>query len=209
MSITRLEAFLRRRLVEPLPGPDAQRRFAPLPLLPGWSPDHLPPEARRAAALLLFYPSSAGATIPLTVRDARLPQHAGQISLPGGAIDPGESNDAAALREAEEEIGVRATDVRTIGALSSLWIPVSNFVLTPIVGVVDARPAFAPRLGEVSAIIEVPLDHLRDPAHVRWARRERRGEPIDYPYIAIDEHAIWGATAMVLGEAIALFERER
>ena len=54
----------------------------------------------------------------------------------------------------------------------------------------------------------MPLDHLRDPARVRWATRTRRGEPIDYPYIAIDDHAIWGATAMVLSEAIALFDSE-
>ncbi len=208
MSITHLEAFLRRRLHEPLPGPVAQRRFAPLPLLPGWSPDHAPADARRAAALLLFYPSGPGVMLPLTVRDPGLPQHAGQISLPGGALDPGESHDAAALREVEEEIGVRAAAVRVIGDLSPLWIPVSRFVLTPVVGVTDTRPAFTPRLGEVSAIIEVPLEHLRDPAHVRWGRRERRGEPIDYPYIAVDDHAIWGATAMVLSEAIALFADE-
>jgi 8-oxo-dGTP pyrophosphatase MutT (NUDIX family) len=208
VSIAHLEAFLRRRLADPLPGPEAQRRFAPLPHLPGWSPDQQPVNARRAAVLLLFYPSHTGVMIPLTVRDAQLPQHAGQISLPGGAIDPGESNDAAALREAEEEIGVRASDVRIAGVLSSLWIPVSNFVLTPIVGVTDTRPAFQLRLGEVSAVIEAPLDHLRDPARVRWATRTRRGEPIDYPYIAIDDHAIWGATAMVLSEAIALFADE-
>jgi 8-oxo-dGTP pyrophosphatase MutT (NUDIX family) len=208
VSITHLEALLRHRLAARLPGPDAQRRFAPLPRLPDWSPDHTPADARRAAALLLFYPTDDGVMIPLTVRDTRLPQHAGQISLPGGAIDPGESNETAALREAGEEIGVRASDVRIVGALSSVWIPVSRFVLAPIVGVTDARPAFAPRLGEVSAVIEARLDHLRDPARVRWATRERRGEPIDYPYIAIDEHVIWGATAMVLGEAIALFERE-
>jgi 8-oxo-dGTP pyrophosphatase MutT (NUDIX family) len=209
VSISSLEAFLRRRLTGPLPGPDTQRRFAPLPHLPGWSPDQKPADARRAAALLLLYPSHAGVMVPLTVRDTQLPQHPGQISLPGGAIDPGESNDAAALREAEEEIGVRTRDVRIVGALSSLWIPVSNFVLTPIVGVTDTRPAFQLRLGEVSAIIEAPLDHLRDPSRVRWATRTRRGEPIDYPYIAIDDHAIWGATAMVLGEAIALFTEER
>lgn len=208
MSIAHLEAFLRRRLARPLPGPHAQRRFAPVPHLPGWSPDQRPADARRAAVLLLFYPSHAGVMIPLTVRDTQLPQHAGQISLPGGAIDPGESNDAAALREAGEEIGVPAADVRIAGALSSLWIPISNFVLTPIVGVTDARPEFQIRLGEVSEVIEAPLDHLRDPAHVRWAQRERGGKPIDYPYIAIDDHAIWGATAMVLSEAIALFDSE-
>lgn len=207
-DIDALEAFLRTRLRAPLPGPDAQRRFAPTPLLPGWSPDAHPPAARRAAALLLCYPSPLGPTLALTVRHASLPHHAGQISLPGGAIDPGESVEAAAAREAQEEIGVAPDRLRLVGALSPLWIPVSNFVVTPVVAVTDERPAFRLHPDEVSALVEAPLSHLRDPAHIRWAQRQRLEQLVDYPFIEIEHHRVWGATAMVLSEFLCLFDAD-
>lgn len=201
-----LERFLRARLAAPLPGAEAQRRFAPVPLLPGWSPDLTPATARRAAALLLFYPSSSGPTLALTVRHTSLPHHAGQISLPGGGLEPGESLEAAATREAEEEIGVAPDRLRLVGALSPLWIPVSNFVVTPFVAVTDERPAFRLHPGEVEALVEVPLSHLRDPAQIRWAQRQRLEQLVDYPFIAIDQHTVWGATAMMLSEFLCLFD---
>ena len=109
LTIDDLNHRLVRRLRAPLPGPEAQRRFAPLPLIEGWSPDQTPESARRAAVLVLLYPGAEGPMIPLTVRPTSLPTHGGQISLPGGALDPGESSEAAAVREAEEEIGVPPT----------------------------------------------------------------------------------------------------
>jgi 8-oxo-dGTP pyrophosphatase MutT (NUDIX family) len=130
------------------------------------------------------------------------------VSLPGGALDPGESPDAAALREATEEIGVAAEQVRLLGALSTLWIAVSNFVLTPLVGVTDRPPVFRPHPREVSALLELPLAHLRDRASIGWARRQRAGVPVDYPYLEVDGHAVWGATAMVLNEFACLFDRD-
>jgi 8-oxo-dGTP pyrophosphatase MutT (NUDIX family) len=205
-GIDALERFLRARLARPLPGAEAQRRFAPVPLLPGWSPDLTPETARRAAALLLFYPSRLGPTLALTVRQTSLPHHAGQISLPGGALDPGESLEAAATREAEEEIGVAPDRLRLVGSLSPLWIAVSNFVVTPFVAVTDERPEFRLHPGEVSALVEAPLSLLRDPAHIRWAQRQRLDEVVDYPFIAIDQHRLWGATAMMLSEFLCLFD---
>jgi 8-oxo-dGTP pyrophosphatase MutT (NUDIX family) len=201
-----LESFLRRRLAEPLPGPAAQRRFATTPPQPEWAPDLTPETARRAAALLLLYPTTEGMMLPLTVRQAGLPHHGGQVSLPGGAQDPGESSIDTALREAHEEIGVAAGHVRLVGQLSTLWIPVSNFVLTPIVGVADRRPDFRPHAGEVADLLELPLAHLRDSRHIQWGRRSRRGLQIDYPYVAFEGHHIWGATAMILSEFVCLFD---
>jgi 8-oxo-dGTP pyrophosphatase MutT (NUDIX family) len=203
-DIATLERVVRARLAHARPGADAQRRFAPVPALPGWSPDRQPADARRAAALMLFYPSPLGPALALTLRHASLPHHAGQISLPGGALDPGESPEAAARREAAEEIGV--TGVRVLGALSTLWIPVSRFVVTPFVGVVDARPAFRLHAGEVEALVEAPLAHLRDRARIRWGERQRDETTVAYPFIAIDTHRIWGATAMMLGEFLCLLD---
>lgn len=204
----KLETFLRDRLRNSLPGSQAQQRFAPSPWLPNWSPDLTPETARRAAALILIFPGAEGPTVPLTVRHRGLPQHAGQVSLPGGTIDAGESAEAAALREAEEEIGIRADRVRIVGTLSTLWVAVSNFVVHPFIGVTDERPEFLLHPEEVEALLEVPVNHLRDASRLRWMTRERQGHPVRYPYYDVGGQMVWGATAMILGEFACLFDEE-
>lgn len=205
-SLDELATSLEVRLTTALPGAGAQRRFAPVPLIDGWSPDQTPDTARRGAVLLLIYPGPTGPTVPLTLRPTTLPTHAGQISLPGGAMDPGESSEGAALREAEEELGVSPDSVQVMGRLSTLWVAVSNFVVTPVVGLARRPPAFRLDPREVESLIEMPLVQLFDRGALRWARRERRGTRIDYPYFDIDGHAVWGATAMILGEFACLFD---
>jgi 8-oxo-dGTP pyrophosphatase MutT (NUDIX family) len=204
--MTELEAVLRRALRGPLPGPAAQSRFAPSPVRQGWAPDLLPRTARRAAALLLIHPGPAGPALPLTVRRTDLPHHPGQVSLPGGSIDPGESVEAAALREAQEEIGVAPEAVRLLGRLSTLWIAVSNFVVHPIVGMTDATPGFRPHPGEVAQLIEVPVSDVRDPGRLHWTRRMHETVELDYPYFDLGGQVVWGATAMILGEFACLFD---
>ena len=102
-----------------LPGVEAQLRMAPQPR-GGWKPGFAPDAARIAAALLLLFPASGRAAVLLTKRASALPNHAGQVSLPGGAVNPGESIEGAALREAEEEVGLVRADVRVIGRLTPL-----------------------------------------------------------------------------------------
>lgn len=200
-----LESFLHARLAQDLPGPGAQLRFAPKPVRKGWRPELTPDTARQAAALVLLYPGSEGPLLPLTVRRDDLPHHGGQISLPGGRIDPGESPDAAALREAREEIGIDPDRVRIVGRLSSLWVIVSNHVVQPFVGVADERPSFVLEPREVSSLVEVPLASIRDSARLGWSHRVRDGVMVTYPHFEFDGHHVWGATAMMLGEFGALF----
>jgi 8-oxo-dGTP pyrophosphatase MutT (NUDIX family) len=206
--IPEVQRFLTDRLRQPLPGAEAQRRFAPRPHHEGWRPDDLPEGARHAAALLLLYPGPAGLTIPLTVRHSALPHHPGQVSLPGGRLNAGEAPAAAALREAHEEIGVAPGEVRLIGALSTLWVIVSNHVISPFVGISDARPGFQLASREVEALVEVPLDDLHDLTRVRWEQRVRDGVPVDVPFFDLGGYQVWGATAMILGEFGALFDEE-
>src|SRR3954447_1265063 len=105
-SIACIEPVLRERLPGALPGVAVQLRFASGLPRAGWEPGVYPPDTRAAAALLLLYPSESGVAVPLTVRATHLRRHAGQISLPGGAVDAGETLADAALREAYEEVGV-------------------------------------------------------------------------------------------------------
>jgi 8-oxo-dGTP pyrophosphatase MutT (NUDIX family) len=207
--LSTIEDLLRRRLAGTLPGLDAQMRFAPVPGHPGWRPGHLPDDARMAAALLLIYPHDDGVAIPLTVRASGLTRHAGQISLPGGATDPGETLAAAALREAAEEIAVDPAGVRILGELTPIHVLVSGFTLHPVVGVTDTRPEFFAAPGEVEEILEVSLDDLRDASRIRKGSRIREGVAIEYPYFDLAGHQVWGATAMVLGEFICLLEDGR
>ena len=198
---------LRAALSRPLPGLDAQLRMAPNPRL-GWDPKKFPAGAQSGAALLLVYPHEGALLVPLTVRGSELRNHTGQVSLPGGRVDDGETIEMAALREAAEEIGVDPATVQVIGRLTPLHIPVSGFILHPVVGVTDARPKFHPAEWEVARIIEAPVERLCDPGVVlREGRlRDTGGDPIevDVPFYDIDGEKVWGATAMVLAEFCAI-----
>lgn len=200
MDLREVEAVLRERLAGTLPGLDAQLRFAPFPARTG--EPHA--GARVAAALLLLYPGADGVSVPLTVRASTLARHAGQISLPGGATNPGETLVEGALREASEEIGLDPGEVRILGELTPVQVLVSGFTLHPIVGLADTRPPFHASPAEVAEILEVRLEHLRDASRIRTGTRVREGVAIEYPYFDLSGHHVWGATAMVLGEFICL-----
>src|SRR5687767_8999395 len=204
MPLREIETALRTRLAGTLPGVEAQLRFAPSPARSGWVAGHFPADARSAAALLLLYPSETGVAMPLTVRASGLARHAGQISLPGGATDEGETLAQTALREASEEIGVDPAAVRILGELTPVHVIVSGFTLHPVVGVTDRRPDFQAAPHEVDEILEVSLDDLRDASRIRVGTRMREGVAVEYPYFDLLGHQVWGATAMVLGEFVCL-----
>ena len=174
VPLPRHRATLRERLAGTLPGIAAQMRFAPDLLRKAWRTGQFPAESRVAAALLLLYPHESGAAIALTVRASGLAHHPGQISLPGGATDPGETLVQAALREAAEEIGVDPASVRVLGELTPVHVLVSGFTLHPIVGVTDRRPDFLAAPGEVEEILEVSLHDLRDASRIRQGTGSRR-----------------------------------
>jgi 8-oxo-dGTP pyrophosphatase MutT (NUDIX family) len=199
-----IENELRARLAGTLPGIEAQIRFAPEVLQRAWRTGQFPATSRPAAALLLLYPHGISAAVALTVRSSNLTRHAGQISLPGGATDPGETIAQAALREASEEIGVEPASVRVLGELTPVHVIVSGFTLHPVVGITDVPPAFRPAPGEVEEILEVSLEDLRDASRIRQGTRLREGVAVEYPYFDLLGHQVWGATAMVLGEFICL-----
>ncbi len=160
--------------------------------------------ARQAAGLLFLFPRAGHAHIVLTVRAETLGRHSGQVSLPGGVIEPGEACEQAALREAHEEISLPSAGIEILGVLSPIDIPVSGFRLHPVVGASDRAPALVAADGEVARILEVPVDALLARGSVVMTERERDGRRLRVPAFRIGDDEIWGATAMVLAELLVV-----
>jgi 8-oxo-dGTP pyrophosphatase MutT (NUDIX family) len=190
-------------LLQPLPGPPAQALMAPRPRR-DWPASFDPAHIRHAGGLLLVFPIDASAHIVLTVRADALGRHGGQVALPGGVVEAGESFEEAALREAHEEVGLSSDAVRVLGALTPLDIPVSGFRLHPIVAAAAARPALTPADGEVASILEVPLGELFDPSRKVTTTRVGEGRDLTVPAFRVGGVEIWGATAMVVAEFLSL-----
>jgi 8-oxo-dGTP pyrophosphatase MutT (NUDIX family) len=137
-------------------------------------------------------------TVILTLRPETMRKHAGQISFPGGRIDPGDDGPvAAALREAEEEIGLPPSAVEVIGT-ADRYRTITGFEVTPVVGVVPPGLPLKPHPGEVAAMFEAPLHYLLDPAHQRVRTVDWRGRERSYYEIEWEGRRIWGATAAMI-----------
>jgi len=197
---------LRRRLEGPLLGSEVASRYEP-GLSPGSHYGPPPEGARLAAVLVLLYPHRGQWHVPLTVRGEHLDHHAGQVSLPGGAVEPGETSAEAALREFHEELGAEDLQVRLLGRLTPLYVATSDFRVEPWVGTARERGRMRPDHDEVDRLLEVPLDHLLDPSHLGRHCRERAGHRFMVPHFSWEQYQIWGATCMILGELVTLLGR--
>ncbi len=163
------------------------------------------PDAMPAAVLLVLSHLAGEDRVLLTVRSHTVEHHKGQISFPGGAVHDADSSlEMTALRETWEEVGVKPEEIEIIGQLDDLMTN-SNFVVTPFVGVLSNVPyEYVPSAVEVAEIIEPPIAHLLDPANCRWEEREADGQVSRSPAYFFHEHRVWGATARILHEFLAL-----
>lgn len=201
--ISDLPERLATRLRAPLPGPMEGSRFAAIDR-PGPSVAEIPPEAKAAAVLVLLYPREDRWHVPFTLRPQHLPDHAGQVCFPGGALNPGESPEQAAIREFHEEVGAENVAPLIIGSLSPIYVHVSNFRVDPFVAVCDQCPTFTANPAEVDEILEVPLDHLLDPASLASHVRSHDDHCYNAPHFCWLSHQIWGATCLILGELVTV-----
>jgi 8-oxo-dGTP pyrophosphatase MutT (NUDIX family) len=176
---------------------------APRPLDPP-TLDHRP---RKAGVLLLLYAAEEEGELRLvlTRRTESVGDHKGQISLPGGAVDPGDLSTAhTALREACEESGICGDDVRLLGELTPVYIEPSDFCMQPHVACLPHRPVFELQRDEVAELLEVPVSHFlgeRNKAVEDWTLHDQH---MRVPYFNVFGHKVWGATAMVLAEFAAV-----
>jgi 8-oxo-dGTP pyrophosphatase MutT (NUDIX family) len=170
-----------------------------------------PISAKKAAVLLLLYPGVNAREQQLVlikrIDHNRADHHRGQISLPGGRHEPmDEDLSFTALREANEEVGVNPHNVELIGSLTNLYVPVSNYLIHPYLGVATERPDFRAQPSEVREIIETPLHLLQDPEVRKIGEIATPSQYVlkDVPYFDIFGNVVWGATAMILNEFLNL-----
>ena len=195
---------IEKGLWAPLPGIPAQLSMVPEPRPGHKAYFEVEDTCRKAGVLILLYPKDGRLRILLTLRTERVNHHRGQISLPGGEQYPGESIEATALRETSEELGLDLGAVRVLGRLTPLYIPPSNYCIYPIVAHVASPLEFRPQPDEVAEVIEPPVDHLADPVNVLRETWQYGGQDHEVPFYGFEGHKIWGATAMVLAEFLAL-----
>ena len=202
-----LTSRLQEALKGEKPGLRAQLKMVPRPR-PGQTVyTEVEATSVKAGVMILLYRREKGWNVVLIRRPDTVLHHKNQISFPGGQVEAGEDAVQAALRETREEIGVPPDGLAVLGALTPLYIPPSNFCVYPVVAVADGVLAFSPQTEEVAEVIEVPLDHLLEPATVREEKWTIRGEQVDVPFYAIGHHKVWGATAMILAEFLEFVSR--
>ena len=212
----RYDRVLARLTPFPSELPPPGEALLPVVLDEGLRGSRVPPPGivpKASAVLVLIHPDRDGnARVVLTERATRDGHHSGEVSFPGGRMEPGDAGPAGtALREAAEEVALDlATDaVRILGELDRLWIPVSNFEVTPVVAVVDRQPALHPSEAEVARIVHAPLDLFVPDAPVEIVERTIRDWPLRFGVYPVDGLSVWGATARILSQLGALVDGAR
>jgi 8-oxo-dGTP pyrophosphatase MutT (NUDIX family) len=170
-----------------------------------------------AAVLVLIAPDrepaeDAEAEVILIQRVDRGGHHSGEMSLPGGRVEPDDGSSAeAALREAAEEVALDAVaaGLRVVGELETFWIPVSGYRVTPVLGVAARRPELSPSPDEVVSIVRAPLDAFLPSAEIELVETIVRDFPLRFGAYPVQGHRVWGATARILGQLGALLEGHR
>ncbi len=209
-TIFDLEQFTRilnDELNNGLPGFEAQKLMSPS------IRDHAlktsdPSIARDSSVLLLFYIKDGQLFLPFIKRTSGNTNHSGQISFPGGKYEESDANRTiTAIRETNEELGVDCKIIKILGFLTELYIPVSNFMVLPVLGYCEKRPDFKLNEFEVEEIIEMPVAQLFAEDNINEFIIEQNGFKIHAPYFPAKENKIWGATAMILSELREIFLR--
>ena len=200
MKIDKKIKLIKRRLLKELPGWKSQRKMAVMPINTVTRLAFYPPSnAKLAAVAIILFQEDKKLKFFLTRRTSNVDHHKGEISLPGGAQDKGESFKDTSLRESEEEIGINIS-LELIGKLTPLYAPVSGFLIHPYVWYSKDKPSTTINENEVESIHDIDLDELQDDTTLSTKSIKVKGLSVDVPSFHFDSCISWGATAMILSE---------
>lgn len=208
MNFSKGISFIEKALQDPLPGVVAQHLMAPKIRKTTNELLQANPAHRLSSVMILLYPDVKGQLSTIFIeRPIDNSIHSGQIAFPGGKMDEEDITPArTALRETEEEIGVPASDIRILGPLSQLFIPASNFLVIPHVGIMETTPGFTPNPDEVQSLIPVHISQLMELKQHSKQFYTSYGL-LEAPYFELNGHSVWGATAMMISEFRELLKR--
>jgi 8-oxo-dGTP pyrophosphatase MutT (NUDIX family) len=199
---------LRIEISNGLPGTEVQWALASSDRMLKGYPKFPRDDSTAAAVMILLYPKDGFIHTVFIQRPEYDGVHGGQISFPGGKKEESDPDLIhTAIREASEEIGVNSSEINVISTLTPLYIPVSNIIVTPVIGWTERQPVFTRQEEEVVFIIEADISLLINPSIIKIKPFEIRGEMIDIKYFDYNDNVIWGATAMILHELFTILRR--
>ncbi len=194
-----------------LPGEEAQFKLAPNQRIEELARLNVEPNnPSHAGVMAVFYPGEAGNTqLVLILRKTYKGVHSNQVGFPGGRVEPEDENlQQTALRETEEEVGIPRQEIEVVKSLTKLYIPPSNFWVHPFIGVLEKTPVLVPQESEVESILEVKLsDFLAEETLISRKLTTSYAEDLDVPAFLLNDHVVWGATAMMLSEIKVILQR--
>lgn len=202
---------LKSSLKKPLPGRSAQFQMIPDPGVKTYYNETNFLNAKKGAVMIVFFQRSKEVIFPMIKRQDYEGVHSGQVALPGGKKDPTDPDfEFTALRETFEEIGIPQNKIEVIGKLTEIYIPPSNFLIYPYVGVLYEEPQYYPDLTEVADIYEFSLKDFLSPQCIsKQSMKLFNGLEVTTPCYNIDQKIIWGGTAMILSEMRTILQNMR
>jgi 8-oxo-dGTP pyrophosphatase MutT (NUDIX family) len=211
MDFKQVVSLFEKGLNQPLPGKIAHHLMSPIPVdLERFDFDPKK-NHRKGAVLILLYPKDHNAFFPLIKRPDYQGVHSGQIAFPGGKMEPSDADEIqTALREASEEVGIYPDKVRILGKMSDLYIPASNFLVSPVLGFSETQPDFKAEEREVARIMPTAIQDLYLPEFRKQKLLEISPDiKIETPYFEVEKEIVWGATAMILSELLQIMNNGR
>ena len=203
MLFTEFLNYIPKILTQPLPAVTAHIKMAPFERVATLNPEYYSKNnPRQSAVMMLFYPKDGQATLILIKRNTYPGIHSAQISFPGGKAEAFDKDlKDTALRETWEEIGILQSDINVVMPYTEIYIPPSNFLVAPFLGIALNEPVFKPNPDEVQELIELSLDvFLDDATIINTVMQTSYSQTTSVPAFKVGEHIVWGATAMILSE---------